>query len=161
MHPHGTLPRMPTFVVTATPQRSTDALAVTNEILAQGSHSVIVDTVTLSGAQLTEPAFLAAIRRQEQAIESSGAVAYLALPVCSCTQDGAYVREGDVWAGLGEPVGLPVVMAREVIETGLTDAGPLKISVLHWEVPSFSTPLSIDVRIRNYVEDHEGERHAV
>jgi hypothetical protein len=151
---------MPTFVVTAIPQRSTDALAVSNEILAQGSHSVIVDTVTLSGAQLTEPAFLAAIRRQESAIETSGAIAYLALPVCSCTQDGAYVREGDVWAGLGEPVELPVFMAREVIETGLTDAGTIKISVLRWKVPSFSTPLDISVRIRNFVEDHEGEKYA-
>jgi hypothetical protein len=153
------LVRMPTFVVTSTPQRSTDALAATNELLAQG-HSIIADTISMCGSQLTEKAFLAAIRRQEQAIESSGAIAYLALPVCSCTQDGDFVREGDVWAGLGEPVGLPVVMAREEIETGPTDAGPIKVSVLHWEIPNLSTPLSIDVRIRNYVEDHEGERYA-
>jgi hypothetical protein len=149
---------MPVFVVTSTPDRATDALAVVNELLDQG-HSAIADTISMCGSQLTESAFLAAIKRQEQAIESSGAIAYLALPVCSCTQDGSYVREGDLWAGLGEPVGLPVVMAREIVEQGVTDTGSIKISVLHWEIPNLSTPLLIDVRIRNYVEDHEGERY--
>ena len=49
-------------------------------------------------------------------------------------------------------------MATELIEHGMTDAGEIKISLLRWELPMVDPPLDIEVRIRNFVEDHEGER---
>jgi hypothetical protein len=145
---------MASFIVSATPGRATDAIAVTLELLEQ-HHSIVLDCITLGGSQITQEAFLSSLERQEQA--ASNAVAILALPICSCTEQGE-VRVGDAWSELGEPLGLPVVVANELIEHGMTDAGEIKISLLRWELPMVDPPLDIEVRIRNFVEDHEGER---
>ena len=147
---------MASFIVSATPGRATDAIAVTLELLEQ-HHSIVLDCITLGGSQITQEAFLGSLERQEQAAEQSNAVAILALPICSCTEQGE-VRVGDVWSELGEPLGLPVVVATELIEHGITDIGQIKISLLRWKLPMVDPPLDIEVRIRNFVEDHDGER---
>jgi hypothetical protein len=127
---------MSKFILSASPGRSDDALAVASVLSSE--HTVYLDLATMCAARLTEEAYLRLAENQET--WRSNVDAILALPICSCTPEAFLYQPGTRTSPVDGTQELPVYLATEE----LVDTPDIQLSIFRWQLDD-----QLEVRIRN------------